>query len=145
MADNVGITPGTGATVAADDVGGILYQRVKLALGADGAASDVSSTNPVPVAGYGELIEVLERIRVALNLLVGGMGAANADGFGRLKVVMDTQSSINTVSTVSSLTTVSSVNALGELTKLGSSDIRYMLVESSRMAADTLRSKIVFT
>ena len=37
MADNVGYTPGAGATVAADDIGGILYQRNrKIALGADG-------------------------------------------------------------------------------------------------------------
>jgi len=42
MADNVDITPGTGATVAADLVGGALYQRVKLALGADGAAADAA-------------------------------------------------------------------------------------------------------
>ena len=41
MADNIGYTPGTGATVAADDVSGVLYQRVKLAFGADGSASDV--------------------------------------------------------------------------------------------------------
>lgn len=27
MADNVGYTPGTGATVAADDIGGVLYQQ----------------------------------------------------------------------------------------------------------------------
>jgi hypothetical protein len=40
MADNVGYTPGTGATVAADDISGVLYQRVKLSLGADGAAVD---------------------------------------------------------------------------------------------------------
>jgi hypothetical protein len=40
MADNVGYTPGTGATVAADDIAGILHQRVKLSLGADGTAVD---------------------------------------------------------------------------------------------------------
>lgn len=42
MADNVAITPGTGATVAADDVGGVLYQRVKIAVGADGSATDLA-------------------------------------------------------------------------------------------------------
>jgi len=26
MADNVGYTPGTGANIAADDIGGVLYQ-----------------------------------------------------------------------------------------------------------------------
>lgn len=40
MADNVGYTPGSGATIAADDIGGVLYQRVKLAIGADGSAAD---------------------------------------------------------------------------------------------------------
>ena len=42
MVDNIDVTPGTGATVAADDVGGALYQRVKLAVGADGAAADLA-------------------------------------------------------------------------------------------------------
>lgn len=49
MADNVNITPGSGATVAADDVSGVLYQRVKLTLGADGVSSgDVAAANPIP-------------------------------------------------------------------------------------------------
>lgn len=41
MADNVGYTPGVGATVAADDVGGVLYQRIKLDAGADGASTPI--------------------------------------------------------------------------------------------------------
>jgi hypothetical protein len=40
MADNVAITPGTGATVAADEIGGVLHQRVKISVGADGTAAD---------------------------------------------------------------------------------------------------------
>jgi hypothetical protein len=40
VADNIAVTPGTGATVAADDIGGVLHQRVKLSLGADGSAAD---------------------------------------------------------------------------------------------------------
>jgi hypothetical protein len=42
MADNLNVTPGAGATVAADEVGGALYQRIKVALGADGAAADLA-------------------------------------------------------------------------------------------------------
>jgi hypothetical protein len=49
MADNVAITPGSGASVAADNVGGTLYQRVKLAHGADGSATDVSAASGLPV------------------------------------------------------------------------------------------------
>lgn len=51
MADNVGYTPGTGATVAADEIAGILHQRVKIGVGGDGVAVDVSSSNPMPVSG----------------------------------------------------------------------------------------------
>lgn len=50
MADNVGYTPGTGAIVAADEIGGVLFQRVKLTSGEDGTANDVSSASPLPVS-----------------------------------------------------------------------------------------------
>jgi hypothetical protein len=50
MADNIGYTPGTGATVAADEISGVLHQRVKIGVGADGVAVDVSSSNPMPVS-----------------------------------------------------------------------------------------------
>lgn len=40
MADNVEITAGSGTTIAADEVGGAKYQRVKLSLGADGTVGD---------------------------------------------------------------------------------------------------------
>lgn len=49
MADNVAVTPGAGDTIAADDVGGVKYQRIKLAQGADGSATDVSSAAPLQV------------------------------------------------------------------------------------------------
>jgi hypothetical protein len=43
MTDNVAISAGTGTSVATDDIGGVHYQRVKLALGADGTANDASA------------------------------------------------------------------------------------------------------
>ena len=47
MADN---TPQNGtATIAADDIGGVLHQRVKVEYGGDGSATEVSTTNPLPV------------------------------------------------------------------------------------------------
>lgn len=42
MADNIPVTPGTGAIIAADEVAGALYQRVKLGIGGDGAAVDLA-------------------------------------------------------------------------------------------------------
>lgn len=54
MADNIDVTPGTGKTVAADDIGGVLHQRVKISIGADGAATDLApgqatGANSIPV------------------------------------------------------------------------------------------------
>jgi hypothetical protein len=40
MADNVDITPGTGATIAADEISGTLHQRVKISVGGNGSAAD---------------------------------------------------------------------------------------------------------
>lgn len=54
MADNTVLNVGTGGdTIATDDIGGVKYQRVKPAFGADGSASDVSSSNPLPTAVRG--------------------------------------------------------------------------------------------
>lgn len=52
MADNILITPGAGATAAADDIGGVLFQRMKLIHGTDGVnAGDVSTVNGLPIQG----------------------------------------------------------------------------------------------
>lgn len=51
MADNVSITAGSGTTIAADDVGGVLHQRVKTTWGPDGTANDadIATGKPLPV------------------------------------------------------------------------------------------------
>ncbi len=56
MADNFiinGTTAGGGPTIALDDIGGgVLVQRIKLKLGADGVDNgDVSASNPMPILG----------------------------------------------------------------------------------------------
>ena len=58
MADNVSITPGSGATVAADDIGGVLHQRIKLGLGADGSATDA-------LGGAGAVAAGVQRVTLA--------------------------------------------------------------------------------
>lgn len=50
MVDNVAITAGSGVNIASDDIGGIQYQRVKIAQGADGVGVDVSSAAPLQVS-----------------------------------------------------------------------------------------------
>lgn len=60
MADNTVLPLGTldGDTYASDDIGGIKYQRVKLTIGPDGAATDVSNANPIPVSDNGGSLTV---------------------------------------------------------------------------------------
>jgi hypothetical protein len=54
MTDNVTLNSGTGGDViAADDIGGVKYQRVKATFGADGTATDVSAANALPTTPYG--------------------------------------------------------------------------------------------
>ena len=66
MTDNAGITQnkndfdaGTNPsfTSAADEIAGVKYQRIKLVLGDDGVNDgDLSTNNPLPVSGDGEVL-----------------------------------------------------------------------------------------
>ncbi|CAB4155940.1 hypothetical protein UFOVP670_45 [uncultured Caudovirales phage] len=49
MSDSVGYTPGFGAEIAVDEIAGIKHQRVKVQIGVDGTATDVSAANPMPI------------------------------------------------------------------------------------------------
>ncbi len=91
MADNVGIATGTDATVAADDIGGVLYQRVKLAVGADGAAADLApgqaamaSSLPVVIANNQSAVPVSDN---SSTLSVDdGAGSLTVDNAGTFAV-----------------------------------------------------------
>lgn len=114
MADNVGYTPGSGATVAADEIGGVLYQRVKPVTGADGSAVDVSETNPMPIAAYGELIEAIEALRIAVSTMVRNIPLTDAASRTRVSVESFTPSvTVGSVNTITSLTTLSNVAEFG--------------------------------
>lgn len=55
MADNVQITPGAGANIAADEILGVKYPRSKMIIGDDGVNDgDVSDANPVPMKIRGD-------------------------------------------------------------------------------------------
>lgn len=59
MADNTALNAGTGGdTIATDDIAGVKHQRVKIQYGDDGAATDVSDTNPLPIDDAGGSITV---------------------------------------------------------------------------------------
>lgn len=86
MADNVAITAGAGTTVAADDIGSVFYQRVKLSLGADGTAVDA-------VAGAGAVGTGVQRITLASDdpavALLGTIDADTGNAVTALQIMDD--------------------------------------------------------
>mgnify|MGYP003345836969 CR=1 FL=1 len=141
MADNVAITPGSGATVATDDVGGVQYQRVKPSFGADGFAVDVSSANPLPVIiSTGVIYDSLENIRQGIDSLNRRLQLQRMNASGEFGVYFTTNSSLTTVSTVS---TVSSIT---NIASIGSAGAFELVRGASRTAYNTgVRSRLTFT
>jgi hypothetical protein len=134
MADNIGYTPGTGATVAADEIGGVLHQRVKIGVGADGTAVDVSEANPLPMAAYGELIEAIEALRFTLASLSRTLNASIPDASGRQRVNAET--AVLASGTLTTCSTVTSVSQIGAI------DARTVVNDLNKFAADSLRRNI---
>lgn len=70
MADNIPVTPGVGVTIAADDIGGLLHQRIKVVLGNDNTSNgDISSTNPMPT---------LDTATISIDTKIPALGQALA-------------------------------------------------------------------
>jgi hypothetical protein len=152
MADNVAITAGAGTTIATDDIGGVQHQRIKLTMGADGVSEgDVSSANPMPVIGKGELIEALEAIRMALGSLNRTSGQVMPDPQGRMRVALDTitagltLATITTVGTVTTVTTVTTVASVTNQAQMGGFAAQDQVPALMHISADSLRRNISVT
>jgi hypothetical protein len=106
MADNVDITPGAGATVATDEVGGRHFQRMKITDGAEG------STNHASVRADGTQEVSLSDISAALYAILETVTRpiSQEPGTGRTRVSVDNTPAVTvssgTVTTVSTVTTM---------------------------------------
>lgn len=145
MADNVGYTPGSGATVAADDIGGVLYQRIKPTFGADGSAVDVSSANPMPVVDSSAdetrqgIVMLLTRM---LNYFNAPLGYDKSLQRQRGTVVVES-GTVTTVSTVTTVTTVTTCAAVTSLNNLDGYNARMQILDNNRTAwAQCVRARI---
>jgi hypothetical protein len=143
MADNVGYTPGSGATIAADDIGGILYQRIKPVTGGDGVANDVSDANPLPVTGAQELMEAIEAMRMAIQALTRTIGMAQVNPLtGRMLV--DPSGVTSPVSGTVSANQSGTWN-ITNLATIGGVAANSQVQSFERMTADNLRRNITVT
>lgn len=145
MADNVGYTPGAGAVIAADDIGGVLHQRVKIGVGADNTAVDVSSANPMPVAdavaeeSRQDMLLLLTRM---LNYLNSPMGYDKSLQRQRGTVTVES-GTVTTVSTVTTVTTVNTVAAVTSLNNIDTYNARMTVLDTNRTAwAQCVRARI---
>ena len=161
MADNVGYTPGTGATVAADDIGGVLHQRVKIGIGADGSAVDLSSANPMPITAPSALDVAVNnfpasqavtgpltdaQLRAAdvptsdagsqnllLRILQMLMAPLGYDkSLGRQRGTVVVES--GTVATVTTVTTVTTVSSLSNIAAIGGYSAQMQVFDANRTA-----------
>ena len=142
MADNTTLNPGTGGDViASDDIGGVKYQRIKPAWGADGSAVDTSAANPLPTALYGEGIEALEAMRMAVQALTRTIGQMLPDTANRMRVNVEA----GTLPTVTTVGTVSTVSTLTNQTQIGGLAATEQIPALMRLGADSLRRNISVT
>lgn len=139
MADNLSVTAGSGTTIAADDIGGgVLVQRVKPAIGADGTAVDVSAgagavgtgvqrmtlaSDDPAVASLSVLDDWDESDRAKVNLIVGQAGiAAGAGASGatvpRVTLASDSPGIITTGTAGSASAVVLTVQGVASMTPL---------------------------
>ena len=120
MADNVGITPGSGAKAASREVtySGETAQVQVVGLstfdGSDDAktVADISGSNPLPTQESGGAMSLLSRI---LNVLMSPMGFDRSLSRQRVTGIIES----GTVTTVSTVTTVTTATTVGTVTNLG--------------------------
>jgi hypothetical protein len=138
MADDVTL-PGDGAVIATDDVGGRQFQIVKQAYGADGEATQVSTAAPLPMAAYGELIEALEAMRMAIASLTRTIGQAMPDTAGRMRVNVETGA---VTASLAANQTLAIVTTLTNQTQIGGLAATEHIPSLMRLGADSARRNI---
>ena len=123
MADNVGITPGSGAKAASREVTysgeSAQVQVVGLSTfsGSDDAktVADVSTSNPLPTQESGGAMSLLSRI---LNVLMSPMGFDRSLSRQRVTGIIES-GTVTTVSTVTTVTTCTTVSSLTNVAAIG--------------------------
>jgi hypothetical protein len=149
MPDNIGYTPGSGATVAADEISGVLHQRVKIGVGEDGVAQDVSLTNPMPIQALGELMEAIEAMRMAIQALTRTIGMAQVNPLTGSMFVDGSRVTQPVSGTVTATGTIAATQSgtwnITNLATIGGVAANSQVQSFERMAADNLRRNITVT
>jgi hypothetical protein len=147
MSDNIGYTPGSGATVAADNIGGALHQRVKISVGSDGVAADASEGNPLPVTAVAELMEAIEALRFAVASLTKTIGCALPNALGQpiFEARQATAANLQMTATQAGTWNIGTVTALTNQAQIGGFAVNDVLPSFLAMGASNIRRNITVT
>ena len=146
----LGFTPGTGASVATrTDGGGAHHQKMLVEHLVGGAPTAASPTNPVPVdASYGELIEAVEALRMAVAALTKSIGYAlpNLQGQPIMEARQATAANLQvTVGSIAGGQTIATVSSLTNQAQIGGFAANDQIPAFMHLQADTLRRNILVT
>ncbi len=150
MADDT-ILPGTGERIATDEltlingavaVAGLKVQRVKVGFGPDGSYQDSTPDAPLPVAGYGELIEALEAMRIAVQSMTRTMGQMQPDTQARMRVALDSITAGLTLATITTVGAITTVATLANQSQVGGFAATEQIPSLMRLGADSMRRNI---
>ena len=142
-ASQLGYTPGSGANVATDLDGGAHHQKALIEHLQGGVPTPASQTNPVPMALYGEAIEALEAMRMAIQALTRTMGQMQPDTAARMRVALDAISGGLTLATITTVGTLTTLATLTNQTQIGGLPATEQIPSLMRLGADSLRRNIV--
>lgn len=149
----LGYTEGSGRSIAAlRDAGGADHQKALVEYqGADTEPVKVSPDTPMPVEAYGELVQAIEAMRLAVQAMTRTIGLMQPDQAARMRVALDsisaglTLATITTVATVTTVTTVTTVSALTNQQQLGGYAAQDQIPALMRLSADSARRNIQVT
>jgi hypothetical protein len=143
---SINLTEGSGPKASATDtIGGQEFQRLKVVHGAEGQAIPVVEATPLPVAAYGELIEAIEAMRMAVNTLTRTIGLVTVDpATGRLRADVVQASASLLLATVSIATnqTLTTLSTLSNQSQMGGFAAQDQIPALMRLSADNLRRNI---
>jgi hypothetical protein len=152
MPDNTQLNSGTGGDLIATDelltlngllaAAGLKVQRVKVGYGADGALRDVDESAPMPVSVYGEAVEALEAMRIAVQALTRTIGQMQPDTAARMRVAIDAISGGLTLATITTVGAVTTVATLTNQTQIGGLAATEQIPSLMRLGADSMRRNI---
>jgi hypothetical protein len=108
-------------------------------------ATDISQENPMPVAAYGELIEAIEALRMAVQALTrSGLGQSMPDTAGRLRVLVEQPTAGNLLGTFS-IAGGQTLATLTNQTQIGGLAATEQIPSLMRLGADASRNNIIVT